>query len=181
MQQKVFKTRKSRLVLILIIIGFVTFLSLYGMSMIFIRLFGAGIFTERNSGKVLTYLEKRYDIKFPENAEEVKAARDGKGWDGTSSFIIKFTAKPSEVEKFIGTAVNSSIRHYRPEGNPKYPNKYVPDWWKKPIEKGERGWLSVIDNFVEDWSSELYICIDSSNDKKYVVYLHGPYTTQMDP
>jgi len=115
MLKKILKTKKLKLILILILVGFLAVLSLYGMAKLFIRLYDSDTFTERDPVKMMAYLEKKYDINFPENAGEIKAARNGKGWDGASSFLLKFTAKPSDVEKFLKTAVGFQLNLELPE------------------------------------------------------------------
>jgi len=60
MQKKVFKTKKLRLILILIMVGFLAVLSLYGMAKLFIRLYDSGTFTECDPVKMMAYLGKKY-------------------------------------------------------------------------------------------------------------------------
>jgi hypothetical protein len=188
MLKKILKTKKIRLILILICVGFLAILYLYGMAKLFIRLVDTGTYTEYNPDKMVTYLERRYDINFPEAPTKIKAARSGK-WGGYSSFLLKFTAKPSDVEKFLSTAVGSSLHNYDPQRNPKYHSfQTVPEWWKEPIEKGKRGKIYVKNTFIEDVKtpvesdieSSIRIYIDTSNEKKYVVYLRGAYSESID-
>jgi len=184
MLKKILKTKKLRLILILIMVGFLAITSLYGMAKLFLRLYDTGTYTEYNPDKMVAYLEKRYDINFPENAGEIKAARSGSGWDGASNFLLKFTAKPSDVEEFLRTAAYFHLRLDLPKHDYRYDESYesVPEWWKEPIEKGQRWNMYVKDSFVEnaDVGSTIYVYIDTSNDKTYVVYLRGTYDNEFD-
>ena len=70
MLKKILKTKNLKLILILILVGFLAVLSLYGMAKLFIRLYDSGTFTERDPVKMMAYLEKNMTLIFRKTQEK---------------------------------------------------------------------------------------------------------------
>ena len=145
---------------------------------LFVQWYDSGTYTECNPAKMVRYLEKRYVIKFPENMREVKAAKSGLSWDSYSFFIIKFTDESSDVRKFVG---NATLYPYDSTTDDRSaPYKSVPEWWTSPINKGETANMSVEGNYNKKLGSHIDVYIDTLDEKNYVVYLSGTYTSDLD-
>ena len=68
---------------------------IFGLAKLLVRWYSPSSYYEYNPDKMVLYLEKRYNIDFPDDIREIKAAKSGMMWDGWSGFILKFTAQPS--------------------------------------------------------------------------------------
>lgn len=164
-------------ILVFVILAVMSILAI-ALPKLFVRWYDSGTFTEYNPAKMVRYLEKRYVIKFPENMREVKAAKSGISWDDGSDFIVKFTADASDVRKFVENATLRS--YYSTTDNRTAPYLSVPEWWTSPIMQGEIGEMFVECKYNKDLDSYIHVYIDTSDEKKYVVYLSGTYTSDLD-
>jgi hypothetical protein len=178
------KSRRSKILVIILsssVALILMILLVFGLSKLFVRWFDIGTFSEYDPGKMVVYLEKRYNIDFPENIREVNAAKSGESWDGGAVFILKFSAKQSEVNEFLDTTLGTDLHTPDSWSDDRFnPYESTPDWWTKPIIKGEMGHLYVEDTFVSNGSSTMYVYIDRSDGENNVVYLQGTYKSPID-
>ena len=149
---------------------------------VLIRWYSSGTYYDYKPNKMVAFVEKRYNVDIPDSAREIKAAKTGMSWDGWEGFILRFTAKPSEVNKFLETGLGTNIDslYYRGDDRNR-PYTSSPEWWIKPIKikKGKAGSIYVEDTFVKDGSSSIYVWIDTSDEENNVVYLRGIYRSEL--
>jgi hypothetical protein len=181
MAEKLLKTKKRRIILISIFVGFLWILSSYGLARLFVRWYDPSTYFEYDPDKMVVYLEEKYNINFPKNVREIKAAKSGMSWDRHESFILKFIAEPSDVNKFLETVVETILYpYYSSRDNRLAPFESAPEWWTKPIEKGKRGRMYVEVARIKDERSHIDIYIDTLDEKNNVVYLEGTYRSALD-
>ena len=123
--------------------------------------------------KMFVYLEKYYTIKFPESMANIEVAEAYGGFDGSSSFILKFKIAPDEFDVFLeqfGKCVESFIPYT--SGADKRVGDRYPDWFKSQIENGRLGEINV-HGFNASHPTDIYI--DTSNVNIYVIYIKGFY------
>ena len=173
------KNRKIIFILLILLVLFILALVFLILSKFIIRSVDAGTFTEYNSSKMVKYLENKYDIKFPNDTKDIKSAKSGIA-EGYSWFILKFTADPNEIEKFFKKAVSISLHPLYSPGDSRFlEHESVPEWWTNPIEKGKCGYIYVkVKN--NDKESRIDVYLDTSNEKKSVIYLRGWYLSGYD-
>lgn len=155
--------------------------SIFALGKLLLRWYNPQTFYVYKPEKMIVYLEKRYTIDIPNSAREIKAAKTGQSWDRVSEFILKFTAKTSEVNKFLETAVGTVLDPYNSRQDDRFdPYKSAPQWWTKPIKKGKMGRIYVEDTFVKDMRSTIYVYIDNLDEENNVVYIQGIYRSELD-
>ena len=123
--------------------------------------------------RLLVYLEKNYEINFPQSLNNVKAGERYIGFDGSSMFILKFQLGARELDHFLEQFGNGSwnFQPFRPEADKRIGSAY-PDWFKSPIEEGQVGKLDIR-GFKVDHHTDIYI--DRSNENDCTVYMEGFY------
>jgi len=133
-------------------------------------------YIERNPERMIGRLERIFEVDFPKEIKEVRAARTRVSWDGVASFIVKFTAAPDVVESFVkvkNLEPYSRERDDRDSGTPK------PQWFTEPIKQGKTGDIylsSRQDKTV--FRGEIYV--DNADEKNFVIYIRGGYESRWD-
>ncbi|MGB2807520.1 MAG: hypothetical protein WBC22_07260 [Sedimentisphaerales bacterium] len=178
------KSRRTKILVIvlssLVVVVLIIF-SMFGLAKILVRWYDSGTYYDYDSDKMVVYVEKKFNIDIPDSAGEIKAAKTGQTWDRWSGFILRFVVKPSEVSKFLETAVGNDLDPYNSKRDDRYhPYKSTPEWWTKPIKEGKIGYIYVKNTFVKDGTSEIYIYIDVTDEESNVVYLRGTYRSPID-
>ena len=140
------------------------------------------IYYQRRPDKMITRLERIFEIDFPEEIKDVRAARTGAQWDGTVGFLLKFTADPNVVEGFL------KIRHPAPYDHESDLRErgffLVPDWFTEPIQEGIMGYLNLLPRkpeFAERISGvSAIVYVDTADKTAYVVYIYSGYDADWD-
>jgi len=93
------------------------------------------------------------------------------GWDSSmSGFIVKFTAEPAIVDKFMRSFPSFRIGPYELEydgrkcfGAP----QYIPECFTEPIQQGKMRRVPG--------KEDVDIYIDTTDERSFVVYMQGFY------
>lgn len=111
-------------------------------------------------------LEKMFDIDFPKDIREVKTAKTIP-MDGVIWFIVRFTAEPHVVDAFVKSFRRGvGLVNYDPEWDMRNTiSSFTPAWFTKSIRQGKMGDIPG--------HGQKEICIDTTNEKEFVVYFHG--------
>jgi hypothetical protein len=125
---------------------------------------------ECDPNKIINTLENIFDANVPEDIEEVKAA-ESPSIDGAVIFILKFTAKPDVVDRFLHSFSEQKKLDRTPY---KIGDDYratsgtwpQPDWFVKPIKNGKQGSYFQAFGYINFY-------IDTTDESKYMIYLHG--------
>jgi len=141
-----------------------------------------GGYIERNPKKMIAHLERTFVIDFPEEIKEVKAAKTPVSWDGAVGFMVKFTADPNAVDRFLKSfRQNIELHRFNPEldtrGTAVIPE---PGWFAEPIRYGKEASPILVSRDYGKASSHLSVYIDTTNQESFVVYIHGGYGSELD-
>jgi len=119
---------------------------------------------------LIPVLEDAFELKFPDDITDVKAAKTVR-WMKYIQFIMRFAAEPNDVDTFI-KSFPGKIHFVELDPNNDYRQKTygVPSWYKQPIRKGKRGVAFLVKRI-----NRIAICIDMTDENKYIVYLRGYY------
>jgi len=173
------KRRKQLIVLMAIVLGSLSVLVVAGAAFIFFYIlpfFVGDIYIERAPERFLTYLEKTFVIDFPEGITEVKVAKTSGSWDGAVGFMIKFTADPNTVDRFLKSFQEDvELYPYTREDDSRNILKPAPKWFSEPITEGKRARLGLVSREYGKAGSDLSAYIDIKNEESFVVYIHGGY------
>ena len=168
---------KKTAVTIVVISG--TLLILAGLVYAFVEL--SGLFPryiERNPKKIIAQLERVFAVDFSEEIKEVKAASTRIQWDGNVDFILKFTAEPDALNGFLKL---EHTRIYETKNDQRGYRARTPKWFIKPITNGTIGKIRLEprnEKIADTVSGQLlYIYIDTTDRRSYVVYIDGAYDT----
>ena len=123
--------------------------------------------------ELMAVLERAFGVSFPDGITEIKTAKATIATEGGDiCFAMKFTAPPSVVDAFIRSIPwTSRFKEYNlSEDRRGKLNLFVPKWFTEPIRVGKMDDERIVSNHI-DWG----MCIDTSDDKNYVVYWGGYY------
>lgn len=154
--------------LVLILVGVLFASSRLGVLLLAYR----ARYVECDSKQLLSALERTFEISFPTQIQGLKTAKTAKhGIDSSISFIVKFTAKPETVNKFLESFPDGLAFdiHYNEEDDLR--SAYVwppPRWFTEPIAQGKMCEYRLA-------GPKLKIYIDTSDETNFVVYLRGYY------
>ena len=99
-------------------------------------------FVDCNTIELKPILEKEFDIKFPKEIENVKAAKSP-NVDSGIFYNLKFNSAPDIVEKFLESFLQKQHRKliFEPYKNVEDERGLgpPPDWFTEPIQRGKRG------------------------------------------
>lgn len=125
-----------------------------------------------NPAKMIVYLEKRYAFDFPDSISDAKAAKRMTGFDGSSSFIMKFHIERDDVEAFVSSLGVLAESHVFFDERQR---ESYPAWYKTPITTGKLSRIRRRKSIHNaDWS--FYVYIDLGNEQEPVIYLEGCYS-----
>lgn len=138
-------------------------------------------YTECDAKEMVARLERIFQINFPEEIKEAKAAKTpGSSWDRWNKFILKFAAEPDAVDRFLESfpeKIHFKPYEYRKDMRGELGMPPIPPWFREPIQQGKcnlegqrRPRRSLLD----------WIYIDTSNEKQFVVYLEGRYSRKLE-
>jgi len=140
-------------------------------------------YREYDPEKMVAYLEKRYNIDFPDNIKEVKAAKTWPDRDSSRYFILKFIAEPNDVSKFLESVPGGAYKlyPYNPREDTRlYDVSRDTQWYAEPIKEGKKGYINVEVPGIQNVGFTIYVYIDTTDDKNHVVYLAGDYESEFD-
>lgn len=120
-----------------------------------------------------------YDVNFPVDIEDVKAAKTSSR-DGTIRFLVKFCADPNTVGILLKSIEERSrIRPYE-RGHTFITDGWPsPGWARVPIKKGIRYTLRSA-NEKQTASTDVDFYVDTMDKESVVVYLDGTYLIRRD-
>ena len=137
-----------------------------------------GKFRDCSADKMVVYLENRYNIDFPENIKDVKAAKTWRSWDGGANFILRFTAEANDVARFLESIPQKryTLGAYLPGEDDRFIHaSSVPKWYLDKIDEGKIGSLHLSVAYIKNVGFPTKIYIDTANAKSHVVYMKGNY------
>jgi hypothetical protein len=115
---------------------------------------------------VLPFVEQAFSIVFPEDAEQIKVAKQK--YERTFvHFLIRFSADPNALDMFLKSFPKKV--EFGPCSRDSRSGWFLPKWFKKPIRIGKRQ-VSVL--AVHKGNLQKF-CIDTTNQESFVVYLQG--------
>ena len=120
--------------------------------------------------KLLSDLERTFDINFPTEIKNVKTARTPGSWDGTaSSFAVRFSADPATLDRFLESfPIRIKFDQYRLPDTRDSPAIRTPAWFTEPIGQGKvGGYYPPVE--------KMKIYVDTTDKSVFVVYLSGFY------
>jgi len=177
------KRRKQIIVSIAIVLGSLSILIVAGVALMFflgLPFYLTGIYFECNPERMVCHLEKTFIIDFPEDITEVRTAKSY-GWDDSIGFMVKFIAEPNSVERFLKSFPKEvSLYQYRVEDDTRDARTYVPKWFSEAITQGKEASPSFRSREYGKAGSDLSVYIDTTNEKRFVVYIHGGYDGELD-
>lgn len=170
---KVFVVKTGRYIVFMV--AFLAFMSLFYLS----SWIGEyqNRYLECDPNEILPIVERVFCIDFPEDIEQVKAAKP-QIKRMPISFIIKFAADPNTVERFLESFpedVKLEPYSVRLEHKDSRVGWFVPQWFKEPIKVGKRK-VNIIAGPQKNLQ-ELYI--DTEDLKYYIIYIRGLYDTEL--
>ena len=179
------KRRKQIIVAIAIGLGSLSILVVAGVALILflgLPFYLTDGYIERDPEHMVSHLEKTFVIDFPEQIGEVRAAKTPVSWDGAVGFMVKFVAEPNSVDKFL-KSFEQKVELY-----PYIPDRDIrgtfvvhePGWFTEAIKRGKMASPSLVRRDYGKASSDLSVYIDTTNEKSFVVYIHGGYGSELD-
>jgi len=140
-------------------------------------------YVERDSDKMIAALERMFEIDFPQEITDVKAAATPSQWDGGVTFVLKFKADPDIVN---GLFELEDRRPYVPGAKDEdgiQTEFCAPEWYMEPITEGIMG-----DIFLPSRKGPGprpgpeggTVYIDTSDSQLYVVYLWSGYDAKWE-
>jgi len=177
------KRRKQIIVAIAIVLGCLSILVVAGVALMFLLglpFYLTGVYFECNPERMVSHLEKTFVMDFPEGITEVRAAKSF-GWDDSIGFMVKFADDPNSVDRFLKSFPKEvSLYQYRREGDIRNSRTYTPKWFSQPITQGKEASPILRSRDYGKASSHLSVYIDTTNEKSFVVYIHGGYDGELD-
>lgn len=136
-------------------------------------IYQSGGYIRRNPKKVIARIEKIFEIDFPDEIKDVRTATTWMEWDNWTTYIIKFRVEPKSLNTLI------KIEHLSPydpndDERMKSLDLPMPKWYAQPIQQGNVGTLTLRSPRGHV-SHEACVYVDTSDDKTFVVYIHGSY------
>jgi hypothetical protein len=156
---------------------------LIGTYKVLLFMYDGDTFREYNPKKMITYLENRYHINFPEDIKEVKAAKTWLSWDGWAEFIIKFSAKPGDINKFLESIAGGpyKLHPYNPTEDDRFDYASVtPQWYRSPIAAGKMGEVILEVARIKNVAFPAAVYIDTSDENNSIVYIMGNYKSDTE-
>ena len=137
-----------------------------------------GKYTECNHKELFPTLEWVFDVDFPVNAKEVKAAKTPSR-EGSVHFIVKFCADPNTVNRFLEFAAERCDFEPYERGYAFTTNGWPsPRWARTPIKQGRKHTLRSIKGELISTDAHLYV--DTTNKENFVVYVEGSYRINLE-
>jgi hypothetical protein len=165
-------------VAIAIVLGSLSILVVAGVALMFLLglpFYLTGVYFECNPERMVSHLEKTFVIDFPEDITKVRTAKSF-GWDDSIGFMVKFVAEPNSVDRFLKSfPKEGNLSQYRVEDDIRDTRTYVPKWFSEPIIQGKEASPSLVSRDYGKAGSDLSVYIDTTNEKGFVVYIHGGY------
>ena len=163
----------AALVLLLLLIGFAGIALLYGVAP----------YAERDPDELISALERMFEIDFPGEITEVRAAVTPVTWDSGVSFVLKFKAVPETVNDLFEL---HGRRRYAPgakDEDRRQTRSGAPEWSMEPITEGIMGHISLPCRKgpgprTGPQSGTVYI--DTSDSQSYLVYLLSGYDAEWE-
>ena len=179
------KRRKQIIVAIAIVLGSLSILVVAGVALIsFLGLpfYLTNGYIGRDPERMVSHLEKTFVIDFPENIMEIRAAKTPVSWDGAVGFMVKFTADPNTVDRFLNSFPQEvELSQYRREDDIRGTSVvHEPKWFSQPITQGKEASPILCSRVYGKASSHLSVYIDTTNEKSFLVYIHGGYDSKLD-
>jgi hypothetical protein len=127
------------------------------------------------SEELLPVVERVFDINFPQQVADVKAAKTI-AMEGFVKFIVRFVAEPNGVERFLGCFPQENKdpgvqrlpyetdRDRRRSGG--WP---LPRWFREPIRQGK------ILFYMAGGGKRVAIYVDMRDQKSFCVYIQGRF------
>jgi hypothetical protein len=170
-------------VAIAIVLGSLSILIVAGVALMFLLglpFYLTGVYFECNPERMVSHLEKTFVIDFPDGITEIRTAKSF-GWDDSIGFMVKFVAEPNSVDRFLNSFQEEvNLSQYRVEDDIRNARTYVPKWFSEPIIQGKETRPSFRSRDYGKASSHLSVYIDTTNEKSFVVYIHGGYEGKLD-
>jgi len=117
---------------------------------------------------VFPFVEQAFSIVFPEDAEQIKVAKQK--YERTFvHFLIRFRADPNALDMFLKSFPKKV--EFGPYSRDSRSGWFLPKWFKEPIRIGKRQ-VSVLAGHKGNLQ-EFYI--DTTDKENFVVYLKGFY------
>jgi len=178
------KRRKQIIVAIAIVLGSLSILVVAGLVLILfldLPFYLTNGYIEREPERMVSHLEKTFVIDFPERIRELKTAKTPVSWDGAVGFMVKFAADPNTVDRFLKSFQQEVNLHpYTREDDSRDILKPAPKWFSEPIKQGKEARPSFRSRDYGKAGSDLSVYIDTTNEKSFVVYIHGGYDSKLD-
>lgn len=124
-----------------------------------------------NQKTLIMFLEKNYNVNFPQSMTDIQASELYTGIDASSYFVLKFRADSIQTNDFL-RQLNGDPNWLVPY-TPEYINnigKY-PAWFRSPIKIGQKGHITSKSNT----GIMMDVYIDTDNEDYFVVYMEGVY------
>jgi hypothetical protein len=162
--------KKKKIFIILSVIISITFIAGIAGVGYFVFMYYDGNYHNTSVTRLILYLEKNYAISFPQSISNAKAAEANTGFDGSSTFILKFQIDPDELNAFLTQfgEIPENLKTYTSEADNRIGDKYL-SWFKSPIEAGQVGSVNI------RGYNPIDIYIDASNKSTTVIYMEGIY------
>ncbi len=128
-------------------------------------------YIRRNPKKTIAHLERIFEIDFPDDIQDVKAAKAFLEWDNWRTYIIKFKVDPNTLDSFINI---ERLSRYDPNEDERSEDIFPPTkWYSEPIQKGRMGTIDL--DSRRGGGYDAYVYIDTSDEKSFVVYTGVSY------
>lgn len=134
-------------------------------------------FVEYQPKQVLPVLERVFNFNFPADIKEVKTAQTISR-DGFIHFIARFVAEPDTIQRFLESFTDMNMfQPYKSEADLRDWGFWPPPrWFKKPIKQGR----IYADTIARPGRNLRQIYIDTTNEKDFLVYMQGSYSSNLD-
>ncbi|MHC4061099.1 MAG: hypothetical protein ACYSR6_05755 [Planctomycetota bacterium] len=130
-------------------------------------------YKESTPEQVIRNVERFLDVNFPEHIENARAVT-ARNWDSSAiRILIKFTAHPNEVDKFLkslGRSYKLELEPYRHYPDERSFGSSTPKWFTEAIRAGKE-----VDVDLSPLGNPYVIYIDESNKDHSIVYMAGHY------
>ena len=135
---------------------------------------------ECDSQELLPILQWIFDADFPEDIRDVKTAKT-RDHDGAILFIVKLAGEPNTIGRFLESFENklAPVDYNSESDNRGSLWPFTPRWFKKPIKQGTISWVSSVRGTTTT-GFRAYVYIDTTNEKNFIVYFYGNYSTSLE-
>jgi hypothetical protein len=140
-------------------------------------------YTECDPKEMVAHLEKIFEVHFPEEIKESKAARTrGSWWEEDVTFMVKFAAEPNFVDRFLESFPEKI--HFQPyqykedlRGFTDIPSSQ--SWFTNPIQQGKSS-MGGLGESIKNIHWIYHIYIDTTDERNFVVYIEGIYSRKLE-